>query len=65
MEENSATMQTLVLAHAAMGHNHFFKNNYRLQAVDGRFGHRGLSVIRQELSSPSARSATGRRVSSG
>lgn len=28
MEENSATMQTLVLSHAAMGHNHFFKNNY-------------------------------------
>jgi spore cortex formation protein SpoVR/YcgB (stage V sporulation) len=28
MEENSATMQTLVLAHAAYGHNHFFKNNY-------------------------------------
>lgn len=28
MEENSATMQTLVTAHAAMGHNHFFKNNY-------------------------------------
>ncbi|MEJ2117128.1 MAG: SpoVR family protein, partial [Alphaproteobacteria bacterium] len=28
MEENSATMQTLVLAHAAIGHNHFFKNNY-------------------------------------
>jgi spore cortex formation protein SpoVR/YcgB (stage V sporulation) len=28
MEENSMTMQTLVLAHAAMGHNHFFKNNY-------------------------------------
>jgi spore cortex formation protein SpoVR/YcgB (stage V sporulation) len=28
MEENTATMQTLVLAHAAMGHNHFFKNNY-------------------------------------
>jgi len=28
MEENSATMQALVLAHAAMGHNHFFKNNY-------------------------------------
>ena len=22
------TMQTLVLAHAAFGHNHFFKNNY-------------------------------------
>jgi stage V sporulation protein R len=28
MEENSMTMQTLVLAHAAFGHNHFFKNNY-------------------------------------
>ncbi len=28
MEENSATMQTLVLAHAAIGHNHFFKHNY-------------------------------------
>jgi len=28
MEENSMTMQTLVMAHAAMGHNHFFKNNY-------------------------------------
>lgn len=28
MEENSATMQVLVLAHAAFGHNHFFKNNY-------------------------------------
>src|ERR1700685_2189783 len=28
MEENTATMQTLVMAHAAVGHNHFFKNNY-------------------------------------
>jgi stage V sporulation protein R len=28
MEENSMTMQTLVMAHAALGHNHFFKNNY-------------------------------------
>ena len=28
MEENSMTMQVLVLAHAAFGHNHFFKNNY-------------------------------------
>ena len=25
--ENSATMQALVIAHAAFGHNHFFKNN--------------------------------------
>lgn len=28
MEENSACTQVLVLAHAAFGHNHFFKNNY-------------------------------------
>src|SRR6476660_1011240 len=28
MEENSATMQALVIAHACFGHNHFFKNNY-------------------------------------
>ena len=31
MEENSATMQALVIAHAAFGHNHFFKNNYQFQ----------------------------------
>src|SRR5215208_8509473 len=28
MEENTAAMQALVIAHAAFGHNHFFKNNY-------------------------------------
>ena len=28
MEENTMTMQTLVIAHAAFGHNHFFKNNH-------------------------------------
>ena len=28
MEENTMTMQALVLAHAAIGHNHFFKHNY-------------------------------------
>jgi Uncharacterized conserved protein len=28
MEENTATMQALVIAHACMGHNHFFRNNY-------------------------------------
>lgn len=27
MEDNSMTMQTLVIAHACFGHNHFFKNN--------------------------------------
>jgi len=28
MDENSATMQALVIAHACYGHNSFFKNNY-------------------------------------
>lgn len=28
MEENTMTMQSLVMAHASFGHNHFFKNNY-------------------------------------
>lgn len=28
MEENSMTTQALVIAHAAFGHNHYFKNNY-------------------------------------
>jgi len=28
MEENSVTMQALVMAHACYGHNSFFKNNY-------------------------------------
>ena len=28
MEENTMTTQALVIAHAAFGHNHFFKNNY-------------------------------------
>ena len=31
MEENSMTMQALVIAHAAYGHNHFFKNNNQFQ----------------------------------
>lgn len=30
-ENNSATMQLLVLAHAGVGHNHFFKNNYLMK----------------------------------
>lgn len=28
MEENTVTTQALVIAHAAFGHNHFFKNNH-------------------------------------
>lgn len=31
MEENTATMQALVIAHACFGHNSFFKNNYLFQ----------------------------------
>ncbi|HRK18624.1 MAG TPA: SpoVR family protein [Hyphomicrobiaceae bacterium] len=31
MEENTMTMQALVIAHAAFGHNHFFKNNYQFR----------------------------------
>jgi spore cortex formation protein SpoVR/YcgB (stage V sporulation) len=31
MEENTMAMQTLVMAHAAFGHNHFFKSNYLFQ----------------------------------
>lgn len=31
MEENSMTTQALVIAHAAFGHNHYFKNNYLFQ----------------------------------
>ncbi|MFH5923024.1 SpoVR family protein [Roseomonas xinghualingensis] len=28
MEENTATMQAMVIAHAAFGHNHFFRSNH-------------------------------------
>jgi spore cortex formation protein SpoVR/YcgB (stage V sporulation) len=31
MEDNTMTTQALVIAHAAFGHNHFFKNNYLFQ----------------------------------
>jgi stage V sporulation protein R len=31
MEENTLTMQALVIAHASYGHNSFFKNNYLFQ----------------------------------
>src|SRR6201992_2683380 len=39
MEENTATMQTLVIAHAAFGHNHFFQEQLPVQAVDRRRRH--------------------------
>jgi stage V sporulation protein R len=28
MEDNTTCLMLLVIAHAGMGHNHFFKNNY-------------------------------------
>ncbi|MEO0464901.1 MAG: SpoVR family protein [Pseudomonadota bacterium] len=31
MEDNTMATQTLVMAHAAFGHNHFFKNNHLFQ----------------------------------
>lgn len=31
LEENTMALQTLVMAHAAFGHNHFFKNNHLFQ----------------------------------
>ncbi|TPI09367.1 SpoVR family protein [Mesorhizobium sp. B4-1-3] len=31
MEENTMALQALVTAHAALGHNHFFKNNHLFQ----------------------------------
>ena len=31
MEQNTMPVQALVIAHAAFGHNHFFKNNYLFQ----------------------------------
>ena len=49
MEENTMAMQTLVLAHAAFGHNHFFKNNYLFQQWTDAERHPGLSRLRQAL----------------
>ncbi len=41
MEENTITMQALVMAMPAMGHNSFFKNNYLFPQLDRRqFDHR-------------------------
>ena len=38
MEENTMTTQTTVIAHAAFGHNHFFKNNYLFREwTDARY----------------------------
>ena len=49
MEENTIVMQTLVMAHAAFGHNHFFKKQLSVQTMDRRRRHSGLSAICQRL----------------
>ena len=49
MEENTATMQALVIAHAAFGHNHFFKNNYLFKLWTDAARHPRLSQFRQGL----------------
>ena len=49
MEENTATMQTLVIAHAAFGHNHFFKNNYLFKQWTDAYGILDYLELRQGL----------------
>jgi hypothetical protein len=49
MEENTMAMQALVIAHAAYGHNSFFKGNYLFRMwTDADVDHR-LPGLRQEL----------------
>ena len=51
MEENTMSMQTLVMAHAAFGHNHFFKNNYMfLQWTDADGIHDYLAFAKNYIS---------------
>lgn len=51
MEENTMSMQTLVMAHAAFGHNHFFKNNYLfLQWTDADGIHDYLAFAKNYIS---------------
>jgi spore cortex formation protein SpoVR/YcgB (stage V sporulation) len=54
MEENSMTMQTLVIAHAAFGHNHFFKNNYLFRR-DPRLSELCSRLRREMRGAPRAR----------
>ena len=70
MEENTATMQTLVIAHAAFGHNHFFKNNYLFKQwtdADGildylEFATRLHRAVRGALRRGAGRAAARRRA---
>jgi spore cortex formation protein SpoVR/YcgB (stage V sporulation) len=63
MEENTMTMQALVIAHAAYGHNSFFKGNYlfRQWTNPTRSSTTSSSPV---TTSPNARSATAKKRSS-
>ena len=51
-------MQALVIAHAAFGHNHFFRNNHLFRQWTEPSGDPRLPRVRPHLSSPAARTAT-------
>jgi spore cortex formation protein SpoVR/YcgB (stage V sporulation) len=57
MEENTMTMQALVIAHAAYGHNSFFKGNYLFRQWTDATRSSTISCTRR-TTSPNARSAT-------
>ena len=52
------TMQALVIAHAAFGHNHFFKNNYLFRQWTEADGILDYLAFAKRLTSPNARSGT-------
>ena len=58
------TMQTLVIAHAAFGHNHFFKNNYLFRQWTDADGILDYLEFAKTLHRRTARSATASRRSS-
>ena len=64
MEENSMAMQTLVIAHAAFGHNHFFKNNYLFRQWTDADGILDYLAFARDLRRRMPRSRTASRRSS-
>ena len=64
MEENTMAMQALVIAHAAYGHNSFFKGNLPVPDVDGCGVDHRLPSSTPRTTSPPARSATASTPSS-
>ena len=49
MEENTMTMQALVIAHACYGHNSFFKGNYLFRQWTAADAHPRLPGVRAPL----------------